>query len=134
MNTPAQPPEGLLSAIAHKHTSLGIQPEQYQIVHNHPMTAIVQVLGDAVTPDVAAAWDEVYWSMACTLTHVERGLYGARGMSSQTVWSQWEVKKKIQETDDVMTFVVKRKDDHLVKPSLPGQYVSVRVSLPDGTR
>jgi nitric oxide dioxygenase len=76
----------------------------------------------------------VYWLMAYTLTHIERGLYSARGMSSQTVWRQWEVERKIQETDDVMTFVVKRRDDHLVKPSLPGQYVSVLVSLPDGTR
>ena len=134
VNTPGQLPESLLSRIAHKHTSLGIQPAQYQIVHDHLMSAIAQVLGDAVTPDVAAAWDEVYWLMAYTLTHIERGLYGARGMSSQTVWRQWEVEKKIQETDDVMTFVVKRKDDHLVKPSLPGQYVSVLVSLPDGTR
>jgi nitric oxide dioxygenase len=65
---------------------------------------------------------------------VERGLYGARGMSSQTVWRQWDVEKKIQETDDVMTLVVKRRDDHLVKPSLPGQYVPVLVSPPDGTR
>jgi nitric oxide dioxygenase len=134
VNTPGQLPESLLSRIAHKHTSLGIQPEQYQIVHDHLMSAIAQVLGDAVTADVAAAWDEVYWLMAYTLTHIERGLYGARGMSSQTVWRQWEVEKKIQETDDVTTFVVKRKDDHLVKPSLPGQYVSVMVSLPDGTR
>jgi nitric oxide dioxygenase len=134
VNAPGQLPESLLSRIAHKHTSLGIQPEQYQIVHDHLMSAIAQVLGDAVTPDVAAAWDEVYWLMAYTLTHIERGLYGARGMSSKTVWRQWEVEKKIQETDDVMTFVVKRKDDHLVKPSLPGQYVSVMVSLPNGTR
>jgi len=28
------------------------------------MWAIGEVLGDAVTPDVAAAWDEVYWLMA----------------------------------------------------------------------
>src|SRR5262245_59048228 len=134
VNTPDHLPENLLSRIAHKHTSLGIQPEQYQIVHDHLMSAIAQVLGDAVTPDVAAAWDEVYWLMAYTLTHVERGLYGARGMSSQTVWRQWKVEKKIQETDDVVTFVVKRIDDHLGKPSLPGQYISVQVPLPDGTR
>ena len=134
VKTPDQLPENLLSRISHKHTSLGIQPEQYHIVHDHLMAAIAEVLGDAVTPDVAAAWDEVYWLMAYTLIHVERGLYGARGVRPQTVWRQWEVEKKIQETDDVVTFVVKRIDDHLVKPSLPGQYISVEVPLPDGTR
>src|SRR5215831_11620743 len=134
VNTPDRLPENLLSRIAHKHASLGLRPDQYQIVHDHLMAAIAEVLGDAVTPEIAAAWDEVYWLMAYTLIHVERGLYSARGVRPQTVWRQWEVEKKIQETDDVMTFVVKRVEDHLVKPSLPGQYITVQVPLPDGTR
>jgi nitric oxide dioxygenase len=134
VKTPDRLPENLLIRIAHKHTSLGLRPEQYQIVHDNLMAGIAEVLGDAVTPEVAAAWDEVYWLMAYTLTHVERGLYSARGVTPQTVWRQWEVEKKIQETDDVVTFVVKRVEDHLVKPSLPGQYITVQVPLPDGTR
>ena len=134
VNTPDHLPENLLARVAHKHASLGIQPEQYQIVHDNLMSAIAEVLGDAVTPDIAAAWDEVYWLMAYTLIHVERGLYSARGVRPQTIWRQWQVDKKIQETDDVVTFVVKRIDDHLVKPSLPGQYITVQVRLPDGTR
>src|SRR5215467_4855487 len=75
-----------------------IHPEQYEIVHENLMWAIGKVLGDAVTPDVAAAWDEVYWLMAYTLVHVERGLYSARAVRPQTVWRQWEVEKKIPET------------------------------------
>jgi nitric oxide dioxygenase len=35
-------------------------------------------------------------------------------------------------TDDVTTFVVKRIDDRLVKTSLPGQYVTVRMRMADG--
>jgi nitric oxide dioxygenase len=53
----------LLARIAHKHASLGVTAEQYQIVHTHLFGAIVEVLGDAVTPEVAAAWDELYWLM-----------------------------------------------------------------------
>ena len=64
VDEPDQLPDHLLSRIAHKHVSLGISPDQYQIVHDHLMWAIVDVLGDAVTPEVAAAWDEVYWLMA----------------------------------------------------------------------
>jgi nitric oxide dioxygenase len=134
VKTPDRLPENLLSRIAHKHASLGIRPEQYQIVHDNLFWAIKDVLGDAVTPDIAAAWDEVYWLMAYTLTHIERGLYGARGVRPETAWRQWEVEKKIQETADVVTFVVKRIDDRLVKPSLPGQYLTVQVTMPDGTR
>jgi nitric oxide dioxygenase len=42
------------------------------------------------------------------------------------------VAEKHQETDDVVTFTVRRVDDRLVKTSLPGQYVTVKVLMPDG--
>jgi nitric oxide dioxygenase len=132
--TPDELPERLLSRIAHKHASLGIRPDQYRIVHDNLMWAIADVLGEAVTPEIAAAWDEVYWLMAYALIHEERGLYSARGVTPQTVWRDWEVEQKIRETDDVVTFVMKRIDDRLVKTSLPGQYVTVQMPMPDGLR
>lgn len=131
--TPEQLPEQLLSRIAHKHVSMGIRPDQYQVVHDHLFWAIADVLGEAVTPEVAAAWEEVYWLMAFALTHLERGLYGARGTSPETVWRPWRVVEKIHETDDAATFVLARTDGHLAGTSLPGQYVSVQVLMPDGT-
>jgi nitric oxide dioxygenase len=132
VNNPGHLPEHLLNRVAHKHASLGVKPEQYQVVHDHLFWAIVDVLGDAVTPEVAAAWDEVYWLMAHALMNQERGLYSARGVRPDTVWRDWEVTDKRRETDDVVTFVVKRIDDRLVKTSLPGQYVTVRMRMPDG--
>ncbi|MDR2985517.1 MAG: hemin transporter [Nocardiopsaceae bacterium] len=132
VETPERMPEQLLRRIAHKHASLGIRPDQYEIVHDNLMWAIVDVLGDAVTPEVAAAWDEVYWIMANALINQERGLYSARGVRPETVWRDWQVVRKVKETDDVVTFVVKRIDDRLVKTSLPGQYVTVRMRMPDG--
>ena len=131
VSTPEQVPESLLRRIAHKHASLGIRADQYQVVHDNLMWAIVDVLGDAVTPQVAAAWDEVYWLMANALINQERGLYSARGVRPETVWRPWAVEKKIRETVDVVTFVVKRIDDRLVKTSLPGQYVTVKMLMPD---
>jgi len=50
----------VMQRIAYKHISLGIKPEQYTIVGHHLLAAIAEVLGDAVTPQVAQAWDEVY--------------------------------------------------------------------------
>jgi nitric oxide dioxygenase len=132
--TSGSAPEKLMSRIAHKHASLGIKPEQYQVVHDELMGAIVDILGDAVTPEVAAAWDEVYWLMANALINQERGLYSARGVKPQTVWREWALEKKIPESPDVMTFVFKRIDDRLVKTSLPGQYVTVQMPMPDGVR
>jgi nitric oxide dioxygenase len=132
LKTPEQLPVHLLSRIAHKHASLGIRPDQYEIVHDNLFWAIVDVLGDAVTAEVAAAWDEVYWLMAYALINQERGLYSARGVRPETVWREWRVEQKIQETEDVVTFVVTRIDHRLVRTSLPGQYVTVQVPMPDG--
>ena len=134
VKVPEQLPDHLLSRIAHKHASLGITPAQYDVVHDHLFWAIVDVLGDAVTPDVAAAWDEVYWLMAYALINQERGLYSARGVRAETVWREWEVAERYQETDDVVTFRMRRTDDRLVRTSLPGQYVTVQVPMPDGVR
>ena len=134
VKVPEQLPEHLLNRIAHKHASLGITPAQYDVVHDNLFWAIVDVLGDAVTPEVAAAWDEVYWLMAYALINQERGLYSARGVRPETVWREWEVAERIQETEDVVTFRMRRTDDRLVKTSLPGQYVTVQVPMPDGVR
>jgi len=134
VKTPEQVPEHLLSRIAHKHASLGIAPELYDVVHDNLFWAIVDVLGSAVTPEVAAAWDEVYWLMAYALINQERGLYSARGVAPDTVWRDWEVAEKIDETPDVVTFRVRRTDQRLVRTSLPGQYVTVQVPTPDGVR
>jgi len=134
VKVPEQLPEHLLSRIAHKHASLGITPAQYEVVHDNLFWAIVDVLGDAVTPEVAAAWDEVYWLMAYALINQERGLYSARGVRPETVWREWEVAEKVEETADVVTFRMRRTDDRLVKTSLPGQYVTAQVPMPDGVR
>ncbi|WP_436535112.1 globin domain-containing protein [Actinoplanes sp. HUAS TT8] len=132
---PGRLPGRLLTRVAHKHASLGIRPEQYQIVHEHLMWALFDVLGPAAaTPDVVLAWDEVYWLMAYALINRERGLYSARGVTAERVWRRWRVAEKITETDDVVVFVVRRMDDRLVKTSLPGQYVTVQVPMPDGMR
>ena len=121
VQTPEQLPEQLLNRIAHKHASLGIRPDQYQVVHEHLFWAIVDVLGDAVTPEVAAAWDEVYWLMAYALIHQERGLYSARGVRPETVWRDWRVAETVDQNDDVATFRLARIDDRVAKTSLAGQ-------------
>lgn len=122
-------PDAMLTRIAHKHASLGIAPEQYAVVHEHLFAAIADVLGEAVTPEVAAAWDEVYWLMANALIAIERRLYEERGGHT---WREWEVVERVPETPDVVTFRLRPVDSAPVRGFVPGQYVSVRTELPDG--
>ena len=50
VESPDSRPDAVLSRIAHKHAALGVTADQYRIVHEHLFAAIVEVLGDAVTP------------------------------------------------------------------------------------
>jgi hemoglobin-like flavoprotein len=68
-------PDELLARIVHKHTAVGVTDDQYVIVHKYLFGAIAHVLGEAVTPEVAAAWDEVYWLMAGALIAQEALLH-----------------------------------------------------------
>jgi nitric oxide dioxygenase len=131
---PDQRPDTMLARIAHKHASLGITRDQYEIVHTHLFAAIAEVLGDAVTEEVAAAWDEVYWLMANALIAIEERLYAGVGVPAGDTWRDYRVLARYQETDDVVTYLVRPVDDAPLPPSRPGQYVSVQVQLPDGAR
>ncbi|MEU7259188.1 globin domain-containing protein [Streptomyces rimosus] len=131
---PDERPDAMLERIAHKHASLGVRADQYPIVREHLFAAIAEVLGDAVTEEVAAAWDEVYWLMANALITLEERLYAAAGTPGGDVWREYRVTGRFQETDDVATFVVQPVDGRPLPASRPGQYVSVQVELPDGAR
>ncbi|MFC8869214.1 globin domain-containing protein [Streptomyces sp. NPDC057148] len=134
LERPDARPDALLSRIAHKHASLGITSDQYKIVHRHLFAAIAEVLGDAVTPEVAAAWDEVYWLMANALVAVETRLYQEAGVAEGEVWRPMEITGRREETPDAVSLVLRPADGRPTRPFLPGQYVSVRSSLPDGSR
>jgi nitric oxide dioxygenase len=131
---PDQRPDRMLARIAHKHASLGITRDQYEIVHTHLFAAIAEVLADAVTEEVAAAWDEVYWLMANALIAIEERLYAGVGAPAGDTWRDYRVLARYQETDDVVTYLVRPVDDAPLPPSRPGQYVSAQVQLPDGAR
>ncbi|MET7847183.1 globin domain-containing protein [Streptomyces avermitilis] len=130
---PEERPDAMLDRIAHKHASLGIAPEQYPVVHEHLFAAIAEILGDAVTPEVAAAWDEVYWLMANALIASERRLYAQHQNTGDTGGRRpWQVVERVDETADVASFRLRPADGRPLPDFRPGQYVSVRVELPDG--
>lgn len=122
----------IMSRIAHKHASLGITADQYEIVHKYLFEAIVEVLGAAVTPEVAAAWDEVYWLMANTLIRIEADLYAEAGVPAGQVWRTVTVGRRVLQSADTVSFVLTSTDGTPLPNYLPGQYISVSVPLPDG--
>jgi nitric oxide dioxygenase len=132
---PAAPSfDHVVRRIAHKHVSLGIRAEQYTVVAEHLMGAVAEVLGDAVTSEVAAAWREVYWLFALQLVAEEARLYAQAGVDPSQPTRPYRVVRRIEETADVISLMLEPADGGAVPEIAPGQYVSVFVNLPNGDR
>src|SRR5450631_2361570 len=130
----APPFHHVMQRIAHKHVSLGIRPEQYTIVGHYLLGAVGEVLGAAVTPEIAQAWDEVYWLFATQLIAEEARLYQQGGVNPADPLRPYRVVRRIEETDDVVSLVLEPADGGELPEISPGQYVSVFVDLPGGDR
>lgn len=134
LEQPEARPDAMLARIANKHVSLGVTSDQYKVVHQHLFAAIAEVLGQAVTTEVAAAWDEVYWLLANALIALEARGYAEAGVAEGEVWQRMRIAARTEETADVVSLVLRRLDGAPAGRFRPGQYVSVRVGLPDGAR
>jgi nitric oxide dioxygenase len=124
----------VMHRIAYKHVSLGIRPEQYTIVGEHLLAAVGEVLGDAVTPEIAAAWNEVYWLFALQLVAEEARLYQQANVDPAQPTRPYRVVRRMEEAADVISLVLEPADGGPLPAIAPGQYVSVFVDLPNGDR
>ncbi|MGB4812193.1 MAG: globin domain-containing protein [Methylophilaceae bacterium] len=114
----------VIERIVHKHVSIGILPSHYPIVGKYLLGAIKEVLGEAATPDLIAAWDEAYGLLADALIAAEARLYQANdGIDHQ--WLSMKVIKKEHVTDDIFSMTLRLNDVNAKLPSFkPGQYIS----------
>ncbi|MFC7515970.1 NO-inducible flavohemoprotein [Herbaspirillum sp. GCM10030257] len=121
----------VVSRIVHKHASVGIRQEHYPIVGRHLLGAIQEVLGDAATPPLIAAWDEAYSELAAALIQAEKALYAQSGTSPGELRAM-RVTETRNECENVKSFVLQAVDGCAVPAFKPGQYLSVSVSFDNG--
>ncbi|MDX6805744.1 NO-inducible flavohemoprotein [Terrihabitans rhizophilus] len=118
--------------IAQKHVGLQILPEHYPAVANALLAAIKQVLGDAATDEVLAAWGEAYWFLADILIAREQALY--KGLETAdggwAGWRDFRVAEKIPESSIITSFVLVPVDGGAVIRHKPGQYLTFWLDIP----
>lgn len=123
----------VMRRIAHKHVSLGIRAGEYTIVGRHLLDAVGTVLGEAVTAEVRAAWDEVYWLFATSLIAEEARLYALSGTDPENPWRGYRVVERFEESEDIFSLLLAPVEG-LIPSHRTGQYVAIAVDLPDGSR
>lgn len=122
-----------IDLIAHKHASLGVQPEHYPIVGKHLLGSIKELLGDAATDDIITAWGEAYNFLADVCIQREAELYGDHEREhGWTGFREFVIDRTARESDVITSLYLKPTDRKPLEPFKAGQYLTIRVALPDG--
>jgi nitric oxide dioxygenase len=118
--------------IAQKHVGLNILPEHYPYVAEALLGAIKDVLGEAATDEILAAWGEAYWYLAEVLIARERAVYAslAAAPGGWTGWRDFRVESKERESDIITSFTLRPADGGPVLRHRPGQYLTFSMDIP----
>lgn len=122
----------VLTLVANKHASLGIRAEHYPVVGRHLLASIAEVLGDTADDALLAAWGAAYGQLADLLIAEEAALY-QQAATQAGGWSGWRacrVVRKVAESSEITSFYLQPADGGSLPAWLPGQYVTVRVAVP----
>lgn len=118
--------------IAQKHVGLNILPEHYPAVAESLLGAIKDVLGDAATDEILAAWGEAYWLLADLLIAREGNIYRelAAADGGWNGWRDFTVEETRPEGEIIRSFVLAPADGGPVLRHRPGQYLTFALNVP----
>ncbi len=118
--------------IAQKHVGLQVLPEHYPHVAEALLGAIKEVLGDAATDEVLAAWGEAYWFLADILIAREHVVYDALATApgGWSGWRRFRVEDVREESDIIRSFLLRPSDGGAVLRHKPGQHLTFRLDVP----
>ncbi|KAL1599010.1 hypothetical protein SLS60_008156 [Paraconiothyrium brasiliense] len=112
--------------ICHKHASLGVKAEHYNIVGEFLIKTMKSVLGDAATDEILDAWGAAYWQLANMMIQKEAQMY-----AETSYWPEWQdfrIARKEKESEEITSFYFEPVNKDLKLPIFkPGQYISVNL-------
>ncbi|MFV8327944.1 NO-inducible flavohemoprotein [Flavobacterium sp. ZS1P14] len=122
-----------LKSIGNKHVSLNIAPEQYDIVGNHLIGSIKEVLGDLATTELIDAWTCAYNELAQIMIGIEAEMY-QKTTNKKGGWKGWRpfvISQIVKESEEISSFYLKPEDHKEIVDFHPGQYISVSTFIPE---
>ncbi len=122
---------GALPRIVHKHAALGVLPEHYPIVGRCLLRAIREVLGEAATDEVIAAWAEAYRALADLLIAAEEQVYAANA-GRPGGWRglrRFRVARRQRESAIITSFYLEPVDGGPLLAFVPGQYITLVLTV-----
>ena len=119
--------------IAEKHVSMNILAPHYQIVGTELIGALKEVLGPAATDDIVEAWTEGYFFLADLFIQVEKKKMEDRAAAAGgwMGYKEFVVARKESASSIATSLYLAPKDGNIVPTYKAGQYLGVRVSIPD---
>lgn len=120
-----------LPRIIQKHAALGVLPEHYPIVGACLLRAIQEVLGDAATDEIIAAWGEAYQSLADLLIKAEEQVYAANAQRPGG-WRgtrTFRIARRVPESELITSFYLEPVDGKPLLDFIPGQYLTLVLTV-----
>ncbi|HQT61549.1 MULTISPECIES: NO-inducible flavohemoprotein [unclassified Acidiphilium] len=126
------PLSGAVERIAQKHVALNILPEHYPHVATALLAAIGDVLGDAASAEILAAWGEAYWFLAEVLVGREASIYRdlAAAPGGWNGWRDFVIEAVVEESSVIRSFTLVPDDGGPVLRHRPGQYLGFAFDVP----
>ncbi|MEB6379008.1 NO-inducible flavohemoprotein [Leclercia adecarboxylata] len=123
----------VIELICHKHVSLNIKAPDYNTVGENLLHSISEVLSVPMESPLIEAWHAAYQDLAGIFIQSEQKLYDEHlnTPGSWVGWRNFTVSKKVKESEEITSFYLKPEDGEALPDYRPGQYVTLRVLVPE---
>ncbi|MEC5318669.1 NO-inducible flavohemoprotein [Brenneria populi subsp. brevivirga] len=123
----------VVELICNKHVSLNIQAPDYDIVGENLLHSISEVLQISMNEPLISAWGAAYKQLADLFITTEKAMYERKAeiAGGWLGWRNFIVDRKVVESDEITSFYLVPEDKKPLPAYLAGQYVTVRVTVPE---
>lgn len=123
----------MVELICHKHVSLNIQAPDYDIVGENLLYSISEVFSVPMEDPLIVAWGAAYQQLADLFITTEKSLYEQQEKmpGGWLGWRDFIVERKVKESSEITSLYLVAKDQKALPTYQPGQYITVRVTVPE---